>query len=195
MIAPALDELLLRSRQEPMLRPALPVLVHERRDVLMLRIVVEVVVLGERLGVPARLRMGRYVVDQLAFAQDAAAVTNGLQVLGTGADHRGLLSERWNHNTLSPSPSICRCSVPGIGPPRRPRGRSWLRCAAGSTRGAGSAIRLDRPNDARPPTRSRRPAPRRAGGPRDGAARVRGLLRRPARLARARPDEDRLPSC
>ena len=69
VVAATLDELLLRSRQKPMFRPALAALVDERRDVLMLRIVVEVVVLGERLRVPRVLACVVRSSISLAFAE------------------------------------------------------------------------------------------------------------------------------
>ena len=85
-------QVLLGARQEPVHRPALAVLVDERHHVLVLRIVVHVVVLGDRLRVAARLRVRREVVDHLAAAEHAAAVAKRLQVLLAGPDHERLSS-------------------------------------------------------------------------------------------------------
>src|SRR6185437_7258361 len=87
VVVPPGDELLLAARKEPVLRPALAVLVDEGEDVLVLGVVVQVVVLGDRLRVAAGLRMRRDVLDQLALAEHAPAVANGLEVVGTGTDH------------------------------------------------------------------------------------------------------------
>jgi hypothetical protein len=81
------DEVLLVARQEPVLGPALAVLVDEGHHVLMLRVVMHVVVLRDRLGVAAGLRVRRDVVDHLAAAEHAATVADRLEVLLSCPDH------------------------------------------------------------------------------------------------------------
>ena len=83
-------QVLLGARQEPVPRPALAVLVDEGHRVRVLRVVMHVVVLGDGLGVAARLGVRREVVDHLPGAQHAPPVANRVQELLARPDH-GLL--------------------------------------------------------------------------------------------------------
>src|SRR5215475_2433244 len=65
--------------QEPMHALAHAVDVDERQDILVLRPVVQVVVLRNGCGVPARLGMGGDIGDQLAANVDPSSITKGFK--------------------------------------------------------------------------------------------------------------------
>src|SRR5262249_35744354 len=61
--------------QEPMHALAHAVVIDERQDILVLRSVVQVVVLGNGCGVPAGLGVGGDIADQLATNVDPSSIT------------------------------------------------------------------------------------------------------------------------